>query len=359
MNETNRPAYADYDAPRKFDALIGIIATRLSENPKAICSYSGGSDSDILIDLIESTRKMIPTLPDVDYVFFNTGLEMKATKDHVRATEKKYNVKIREVRPKINIIQAVRKNGVPFMSKLFSEEIGRWQRSDIPLAVVDEFQRSNDKSKEYNELRARYKNSRSTLCFLLSCTTDGQIIKNQHTLNSAKYLKEFMQEFPPDFLVSAKCCDYCKKQVAHTVQKNYEMIITGERLAEGGVRSISARITNRQETPCFFEQANGQKRFRPLYYVSESDKEWYKQEFGIRYSDAYEVYGLKRTGCCGCPIAHSAVEDLALIEPHEPNVVKAAWAIFGDSYRYRKKYEQYKAERMAEDKRDPAQVRMI
>ena len=53
---TNRPSYADLDAPAKFQAIIGIIGTRLKQHPKAICSYSGGSDSDILIDLIERTR---------------------------------------------------------------------------------------------------------------------------------------------------------------------------------------------------------------------------------------------------------------------------------------------------------------
>lgn len=41
-----------------------------------------------------------------------------------------------------------------------------------------------------------------------------------------------------------------------------------------------------------------------------------------------------------------AVDDLELIRPYEPNVVKAAWNIFGDSYRYRKKYNEYKAQRL-------------
>lgn len=54
---TDRPEYADYDAPRKFQAIISIIGKRLTEHPNAICSYSGGSDSDILLDLIERTRK--------------------------------------------------------------------------------------------------------------------------------------------------------------------------------------------------------------------------------------------------------------------------------------------------------------
>ena len=76
----------------------------------------------------------------------------------------------------------------------------------------------------------------------------------------------------------------------------------------------------------------------------------YKEHYGIRYSDAYEVYGLTRTGCCGCSISHKAEADLAKIAPYEPNVVKAAYNIFGASYAYRRQYNEYKAKRMAEDK---------
>jgi len=39
---TDRPAYADYDSPAKFQAIQSIIAKRLKEHPNAICSYSGG-----------------------------------------------------------------------------------------------------------------------------------------------------------------------------------------------------------------------------------------------------------------------------------------------------------------------------
>lgn len=80
---TDRPAYADFEAPAKFDAIRSIIAKRLIEHPNAVCSYSGGSDSDILLHLIESVRKEF-NLPPVKYAFFNTGLEMKAIK-HVIA----------------------------------------------------------------------------------------------------------------------------------------------------------------------------------------------------------------------------------------------------------------------------------
>ena len=87
---TDRPEYADYDPEEKFKTILGIVMTHLRRHPKAICSYSGGADSDILIDVIETAREMVPSLPPVKYVFFNTGLEMQATKDHVKEVAEKY-----------------------------------------------------------------------------------------------------------------------------------------------------------------------------------------------------------------------------------------------------------------------------
>ena len=55
---TQRPTYADFSAPAKFQAIQGIIAKRLMEHPNAMCSYSGGSDSDILMHLIETVREL-------------------------------------------------------------------------------------------------------------------------------------------------------------------------------------------------------------------------------------------------------------------------------------------------------------
>lgn len=344
---TDRPAYADFDAPAKFEAIQSIIAKRLKQHPKAICSYSGGADSDIMIDLIERTRKMFQ-LPPVEYCFFNTGLEMKATKDHVKATAEKYGVEITEYRPKVNIVQASRTHGIPFVSKIMSAGLNGWQTKGIPLSIHDEYEQAEDKAAKRKELKERYPKCETTINFLCCCNSAGEPRPNiQLVINSSKYMLDFIREYPPDFKISAKCCDYCKKQVAHRVQKDYEMIITGERRDEGGMRSVPRKDNT---ALCFAETSSGQYRLRPLYYVSDSDKAWYKEHYGIKYSDAYEVYGMKRTGCCGCPISYRAVDDLKLIEPYEPNVVKAAWNIFGKSYLYRQKYNEYKANRIAEDK---------
>ncbi len=344
---TDRPAYADFESPAKFQAIQSIVAKHLTQHPNAICSYSGGADSDILIDVIERTRKIF-NLPPITYAFFNTGLEMRATKEHVRATAEKYGVEIREYRPKVNIVKASRTYGIPFVSKIMSAGLSEWQKKGVPLSVAEEYEQAEDKEAKRRELRERYPKCESVLNFLCCCNSKGEPRPNiQLVINSSKYMRDFIGEYPPDFQISADCCTYCKKNLAHQVQKGYEMIVTGERRDEGGMRSVPRKDNT---SLCFTETASGQYRLRPLYYVSDTDKAWYKDYYGIRYSDAYEVYGLTRTGCCGCPISYKAVSDLEMIQPFEPNLVKAAWNVFGKSYLYRQKYNDYKAERMAREK---------
>lgn len=353
---TDRPDYADYDSPEKFQAIQGIIATRLRQHPNAICSYSGGADSDILIDIIERTRKIFGSdyLPPIKYVFFNTGLEMKAIKDHVKEVAEKYGVEIETVRPTKNIIRATREFGIPFVSKIMSSGLSEWQKKGVPLSIAEEYLNAEDKKAKRQELKERYPKCQSVINFLCCCNSEGEPRPNiQLVINSSKYMLDFIREYPPDFQISAKCCDYCKKQIAHKVQKSYDMIITGERRDEGGMRSVPRKDNT---ALCFTETASGQYRFRPLYYVSDKDKAWYKEYYGIKYSDAYEVYGLTRTGCCGCPISYKAVEDLEKIKPYEPNLVKAAWNVFGKSYEYRRKYNEYKAMRTEKDKQLDGQM---
>lgn len=350
---TDRPAYADFDAPRKFEAVKSIIAKRLIEHPNAICSYSGGSDSDIMIHLIEDVRKMFG-LPPVQYCFFNTGLEMEAIKRHVRETSERYGVMIAEHRPKKNIVMATREYGLPFVSKIMSAGLEGVQKKNIPLTIADEYAEAQDKAAKRAELKERYPGCESTINFLCCCNSKGEPRPDiQLVINSSKYMLDFIKDNPIPFQVSNRCCDCCKKQLAHSVQKPYDMVITGERRDEGGMRSVPRKDNT---SMCFSESADGKYRLRPLYYVTDADKQWYKEYYGIRYSDAYEVYGLTRTGCCGCAISARAVEDLEKIKPFEPNLVKAAWNVFGASYRYRQQYNEYKKMRQGKIEELPDQI---
>ncbi len=350
---TDRPAYADFDAPRKFEAIHGIVAAKLMRHPNAICSYSGGSDSDIMLHMIEEIRKTL-NLPPVHYCFFNTGLEMEAIKRHVKEVEKLYGVTIDEYGPKKNIVQATREHGQPFISKIVSAGLEGIQRKNIPLSIAKEYADADDKQAMRAELKYRYPKCESQINFLCGCNSAGEPRPDiQLVIGSSKYLLDFIIENPIPFKVSNKCCDYCKKQVAHTAQKPYDMVITGERRDEGGMRSVPRKDNT---SMCFTEAADGKYRLRPLFYVSDADKQWYKDHYGIRYADAYEAYGLTRTGCCGCSISAKAVEDLEKIRPFEPNLVKAAWNVFGDSYRYRQKYNKYKATRRSGEAKKTSQA---
>lgn len=344
---TQRPPYADFEAPAKFQAIQSIIAKRLKEHPNAMCSYSGGSDSDIMLHMIENVRKIFD-LPPVRYYFFETGLEMDATRRHVKEQAERYGVEIETVRPKQNIVQATRKYGQPFVSKIMSAGLEGVQKKEIPLSIHEEYNNAEDKAAKRRELKERYPGCEQTINFLCCCNSAGEPRPNiQLVINSSKYMLDFIRENPIPFKVSNKCCDICKKQPAHEIEKRFEMVITGERRDEGGMRSVPRGDSS---SMCFTETARGTFRLRPLFYVSDADKQWYKDFYGLTYSDAYEVYGLKRTGCCGCAISARAADDLELIRAYEPNVVRAAWAIFGDSYRYRALYNKYKAKRRAEEK---------
>lgn len=339
---TDRPAYADFDSPAKFEAIKSIIARRLVEHPNAICSYSGGSDSDIMLHLIESVRRIFG-FPPVRYCFFNTGLEMDAIKRHVSEIEELYGVTISRYRPKKGIVQATREYGIPFISKIISSGLGGVQKKNLPLSIAEEYATTENKTQKRMELRERYPKCESEINFLCGCNSAGEPRPDiQLVIGSSKYLLDFINEYPIPFRVSNTCCDICKKQIAHQVQKPFDMIITGERRAEGGMRSVPRKDNT---SMCFSETADGKYRLRPLFYVSDTDKKWYKEYYKIRYSDAYEVYGLTRTGCCGCSISSSATSDLEKIRPFEPNLVKAAWNVFGDSYRYRQQYNAFKASR--------------
>lgn len=230
---TDRPDYADFGPPAKFQAVTSIIAKRLREHPNAVCSYSGGADSDILLDLIEKTRNAF-RLPPVRYAFFNTGLEMKATKDHVKSVAEKYGVEITEYRPRTNIVTASRKYGIPFVSKIMSAGLEGWQKKEIPLSIADEYAQAGDKAAKRRELSKRFPKCESIINFLCCCNSEGEPRPNiQLVINSSKYMRDFIAGNPPDFQISAQCCDYCKnKDKCEALKKLAEKIDDTSRYAE-------------------------------------------------------------------------------------------------------------------------------
>lgn len=284
---------------------------------KILCSISGGSDSDVVLDLCH----MMDNDNKIDYVYFDTGLEYQATKDHVKFLEEKYNIDIEIKRPKIPIPLSCKRYGQPFLSKRVSEMISRLQAHD--------FQWEDD---TLENLIVKYPNCLSALRWW--CNDYGE--KSPLSISYNKKLKEFLIANPPQFKISQKCCKYAKKDLAHDkLKEGYDLNITGIRKAEGGVRSQVYKS-------CFDNNFGSYDNYRPIFWYKDADKEYYNEFFNIKNSRCYTEYGLKRTGCCGCGFSRDCQNEVSILEKFEPKLAVAVKNIFKDSYEYTRAYKEFK-----------------
>lgn len=219
---------------------------------KIVCSISGGSDSDVILDITwkcDISNK-------VEYVWFDTGLEYQATKDHLRYLEDKYGIEIKKCKPIKSIPSSCKEYGQPFLSKYISEMIYRLQRHNFQW-----------EDKPFEELVIEYPKCKSALQWWCNWhyLQTGRV--GMYDISHKKLLKEFMVQNPPQFKISNKCCEYAKKKIGHQILKdgNYDLQIIGVRKTEGGVRSTAYKN-------CFDENISGNDNYRPIYFYSDSDK---------------------------------------------------------------------------------------
>ena len=281
-----------------------------------VVSVSGGSDSDIITDFIHQCDYT----DQVNFIFIDTGLEYQATKDHIRDLEKKYQIRINRIKAYKSIPNCVKQFGTPFLSKFISENIERLQKHGFKW-----------ENKPYNELIKVYPGCKSALKWW---TNNHD--RPQWNINYKKYLKEFLTENPPDFKISAKCCEYAKKKTAKDYyRKNKtDIVITGLRLSEGGARATAYKSCYSTATP---------DNYRPIWWFSDDDKREYARFYGVKYSRCYSEYGFKRTGCACCPFGLGLEGELKKTARHEPKLYRAVMSVFGKSYEYTRLYYQYRA----------------
>ena len=293
------------DAVIKADSIINR-----EENKNIWISVSGGSDSDIMLDFI---WRICEDKSKLHYVWFDTGLEYQATKDHINDLENKYGIEIERRKAVKPIPLSCREYGEPFLSKFVSKQISVLQKVGFKW-----------EDKSYEELTKEYNNCDSALKWW--CNTYA---KKRFQINQNRYLKEFMVENPPIFKISSECCDYAKKKVSEGIE--YDIMCIGVRKAEGGVRAEAYKS-------CFDEKDG---KYRPLFWWKDEDKEWYKNKFGIEYSRCYTEYGFKRTGCVCCPYGKDLQKELKVTEKYEPRLYGAVCNVFKNSYEYTKAYWHY------------------
>ena len=285
-----------------------------------MCSISGGSDSDIILDLCERFK---PPNKNIYYVFFDTGLEYQATKDHLDYLENKYNIKIERIRPKKTLPIAVKEYGQPFLSKEVSENIEALQKHNFNFIDI-----SYDKMLSLG-IPKSYCNWWCNISEMRS-----------YSVSSNKHLKEFLILNPPKFKISAKCCYHTKKSLSkkYIKENDIDLKIMGIRRAEGGVRATAYKN-------CFTTHEEKIDEYRPIFYYKDEDKSFYKLQNNILNSNCYEVYGLKRTGCTGCPFNRNLISEIDIINNFELKLYKATQNIFKDTYEYTKQFRKFQAER--------------
>lgn len=298
---------------------------------KILCSISGGSDSDIMLDICTKCDKD----NKIDYVWFDTGLEYQATKEHLKYLEEKYNIEIKPYKAIKPIPLTCKKYGQPFLSKRVSEYISRLQKHGFKWED-EPYENLLKKYCKWNEEKNTYIGCKAALKWW--CNEWGN--NSRINISYNKWLKEFMIQNPPDFQISNICCKYAKKDVSHKLisEFGYELNIVGVRKAEGGTRATAY-------TSCFDENGKNKNgsydNYRPLFWYKNSDKEDYKNHYNIKYSKCYTKYGLERTGCCSCPFGKDFEYELEITKEYEPKLFMAVNNIFGDSYEYTRKYKEF------------------
>ena len=283
---------------------------------KIVCSVSGGSDSDVMLDICWRCDKD----SKIEYVWFDTGLEYNATKEHLKFLEEKYGINIISCKAIKSIPSSCKQFGQPFISKRVSENMQRLQKHG--------FKWEND---DFEALYRKYPKCKSALQWW--CNEN-----KLHSLNISgnKWLKEFIISNPPNFKISNKCCDYAKKKVIYKLLKDnkYDLCIFGVRKAEGGARSVAYKN-------CFDDNDDGYDNYRPLFWYTDNDKKEYESHFGVVHSECYSKYGLKRTGCAGCPYGRDFENELKIIGEHEGRLLIAVNNIFDKAYAYTRQYREF------------------
>ncbi|MCQ2077480.1 MAG: phosphoadenosine phosphosulfate reductase family protein [Bacteroidaceae bacterium] len=291
----------------------------IGRHQKIIVSISGGSDSDIVLDIVEKTKGN----RTVEYIWFDTGLEYQATKNHLKYLEQKYGIKIQARRAIKPIPICCREYGAPFLSKQVSEFISRLQKYNFKF-----------EDKSFDELYAEYPKCKSALQWWCNCKNGDK--KSMFNINHNRWLKEFLIANPPQFKISNKCCTYAKKKVSQRFldETDADLSIIGIRKSEGGVRTTAYKN-------CFTSNNDGIDQYRPIFWMNDTDKKYYEERFGITHSDCYTKYGLKRTGCVGCPYGQNLNDELDAVYKFEPKLYLAINNIFKDSYEYTKQYKEF------------------
>lgn len=174
---------------------IQISITRIIEwhqhyNGNVCVSFSGGKDSTVILDLV---RKMYP---DVKGVFLDTGLEYPEVKNFIKTIDNidwiypvSYNKNTRKY-DRITFKEILIEYGYPIISKDFAHAV-ECVKNNTDSNYMKKFDNNSEYCKKYGE---------------------------KYCYEDFKYLLD------SDFKISAKCCQFMKKNSLHRYMKENNLV---------------------------------------------------------------------------------------------------------------------------------------
>ena len=242
---------------------IQVTQTRIIEwyqhwGGQVYVSFSGGKDSTVLLDLARRAH------PDIEAVFFDTGLEFPEIRKFVKTFEN-----VRWLRPNMSFQDVIEKYGYPVISKDVSDKLyyamkgSKWAMNQMKGNNCD--------------------GSESSFC--------------------KKYAKwEGLMDAP--FKIGSNCCDVMKKKLAAKFNKE-----SGKHAIVGTMASESVlRRRHWLQDGCNSFKSGGQSK--PMSFWREQDVLQYLRLTGIPYCGVYgdiveeggklKTTGEDRTGCMFC-----------------------------------------------------------
>lgn len=299
---------------------------------KIYLSFSGGKDSTIVAELIKMAN--LPT--DIPFVFADTGIEFNATTNFVKSYD--YNNMV-VVKPRKPFAKVLKDYGKPAISKLKAEHLKTYQKNqNNPMKFA----------------RCRH---------LITGEAEKGGVKLGVRTQVALSEKHFHFLHPDhEYKIANQCCNYMKKYPFEDFAKENNMngYITGVRVAEGGIRALKyTKCTNIKKVA-----GKDMVQSMPIYDWTDSLCDEFVEKYNVQLSDVYTVYGMKRSGCVGCPYSPNIAKELEVAFEYEPLRYKACMTWLKDVYLdqdvelpFDKEYE---LERIAEnEKNDIRRTEMI
>ena len=257
-------------AKMKIEEFVNV----LGGEDKCFISFSGGKDSTVLLHLVRSVY------PNMEAVFFNTGLEFPEVIEFVKTIDN-----VTWLTPKKRVNEVWKNYGVPAVSKEVSSYIHDVRNSTEKMV----------------EKRLNYRNSYSL---------------------PKKWIHLTDEEFTP-YPISNKCCQYFKKDLSHNfVKETGKSAIVGTMAEESQLRKNS---WIRHSCNMFDGKI---KQSRPLSIWIEKDIWDYIEKYDL---DICKLYyeGHDRLGCFLCPFgahledARTGTNRFEILKEQHPNQYKA------------------------------------